>query len=539
MASKAAEAQKLLDAGKVEEAKNLAKDALAECKKVKDETGEASAAKILVKTAIDANNFTDALEVADRELGAFYRTGFTAGIVAMMLAKADVALASGKVADSLVMSRQAWPLSKKSGSNVLQAEVLVSMVEGLCAKGQYAEALKAGTSSLSMVRESGDKHLIAQMLFLLGKVQVKLSATAETLQNLEEASKMFTEVGSKKGQARAMTVLGMAQNKMGKFDDAISTAKAALELWRPMGQAAGCVAALEVIVEAKAGEGLPTREGVLLEEELAKFKKEGVNPQGEAILLEKMSMSLLEQGFKVEAVGKMNDLVAVLESSGDKPGEATKTLKLAEMLLDMGLVKEAAKTGEKARLLFADLKEHDMEESTKAFVASCYKTLGDKEHSPYRSEGLLALKGLAKAIEERDVNLAMEFEALLNKASSAIDPEEVAKTLGALVEKDPEVVTFLKELGWNVDPYQSSEHVYYIGQRNFYVMIGLYGMGFGPQFRPNHPWRKGKASDATPPSTCLVAQVPIGESWWGQVQYRHALMDGPIQSSQLGHLPPL
>merc|ERR1719265_602824 len=221
-------------------------------------------------------------------------------------------------------------------------------------------------------------------------------------------------------------------------------------------------------------------------------------------MLDKMVALAVDQGFTLEGINKLDQLIAVMQASGDKHGEAMKTLERAEMHFSVNHIKDAAHVGEKAISLFAELGDTAMEEKTKKFVTSCYVALGQHAKAPYRSDALVALKNFIKAVEARDIGQVKMFEASLDKASSAIKESEINAALEALFEKDDSALKFMEELGWDVSNFKTPTYIYQYSHEGFYLGSIFGGMGFGPTFRGVHPYRKGKRSDEGGAVPCSI-----------------------------------
>mmetsp|Transcript_61936 Transcript_61936/g.113234 ORF Transcript_61936/g.113234 Transcript_61936/m.113234 type:complete len:464 (-) Transcript_61936:122-1513(-) len=459
-----------------------------------------------------------------------------------LAAKAKELLEEGKVEESLATSRQAWPLAKKSADKKVQAEVLLTMIKGLSAKGAAREAFKAASSSLSIVKDSGDNALVAEMLNVTAKLQLQVTQSSEDLAaavaNAEEAVKMYKTLKDKKGEAVAMTTLASAQCKDGSLNKAITTAEAALDLWRPLEVAAGSAAALEVIVDAQTTKGQSKATMKVLEDEFSKMKAKGFSGKNEVIMLEMMVSTASSQGFSSESLTYYDQLIAALASSGDQMGEAMKTLECAEAYFGLKANQDAKAYAKKAAGLFKAMGEMELVDRANKLITDCCLLLGQINEAPYRSEGFLALKEFTKGVEMRDFAMTKEAEEKLDKALNVIKESDINMALENLFEKDPSAMKFVEELGWDVSSFRTPEKIYQYPHKSFYMNMILYGMNFGPQFRGVHPGRVGKRSDAIKPKSVIVAQCYDHEKWNHSLQYRHCLMDSPIQSSNLGFLPP-
>lgn len=462
--------------------------------------------------------------------------------MADLAAKAKELLEEGKVEESLATSRQAWPTAKKSGDKKIQAEVLLTMVKGLSAKGSANEAFKAAASSLAIVKASGVDAIIADMLSLTARLQTKVTQSDEGLAEADsrafEACKMYKSLGDKKGEAVAMTTQAMAQSKGSNFNRAIATAEAALELWRPLGEAAGSAAALEVIVDAQAAKGQSKASMKVLEDEFAKMKANGFRGKNEVIMLEMMVNTATSQGFTSEAVTYYDQLIAALASSDDQMGEAVKTLECGELLSSFKMYKDAMAYAKKAVGMFKAMGDMDLVDRGEKLVTDCCIVLGQLSDSPYRSEGILALKDFTKGVELRDIAMTKEAEDKLEKTKNVIKESDINLALENLFAKDPSALKFVEDLGWDLSSFKSPQKVYLYPHKSFYLNMVFNGMNFGPAYRGvRAPGRVGKMSDGLTPSATILQRYDA-ELWEHKLLYQQALMDGSIQSSHMGGMYP-
>jgi tetratricopeptide (TPR) repeat protein len=495
----------------------------------------ATEARKQIQGLIDEDKLVEAERLAASNLDTFRSKGENAGVATMLLATAEVALAGMKAAQALKAAREAWPLAK-SLDKKLQAEVLVMMVAGLNMSGQSKEAVRAATSSLPMVAEAKEPALEAGMHHGLAVAHLKLEDADDALESAEKALNLFRGAQDKQGEAKALTTVAKAQRVLGRFDQAIATAKEAAALWRKMGQAAGIVAAVETMSDAQAAQGYPKAALLAAEEELSLLQKSGTNTKNELIMMEKVAQVAADQGQQLEALRTMEDMIKVCKNANDPVSEAQRTLRAAEMHMEMNHSQDALRLAKEAEELFRAQAMSSQAEDSKKLQTKIFVSRGQHAKAPHRQEALLALKSFVRAVEQREVDQVKQFEVDLDKAASAIKDTEMSTALESLFERDPTALGFLEQQGWDLDSFKVPTKIYQYPHKAFYLTTIAGGMNFGPQFRSVNPYRKGKQEED--PRACSVCCLPETEAWQGQMLYRHGIMDAGIQAAGSFNFPP-
>jgi tetratricopeptide (TPR) repeat protein len=500
----------------------------------------ATEARKKIQDLIDEDKLNDAERLAATNLDSFRSRGENAGVATMLLASAEVALAAKQASQALKAAREAWPLAK-SLDKKLQAEVLVAMVNGLNMSGQNKEAVRAATSSLSMVAEAKEPALEAGIHHALAVAHLKNEDSDDALESAEKALNLYRGAQDKGGEAKALTTVAKAQRVLGRFDQAIATAKSAAALWRNMGQAAGIVAAVEIMSDAHAAQGYPQAALNAAEEELNLLKKSGGNMKNELIMMEKVAQVAADQGQKLQALRIMEDMIKHCKNAKDPVSEAQRTLRTAEMMMEMNHSQDALRLATEAEELFRAQAMSSQAEEAKKLRTQIFVSRDQHGKAPHRSEAVLALKSFVRAVEQRQEEQVKQFEAELDRVAAALKDAELSKALESLFERDPGALSFLEKQGlqgFDLDSFKAPTTVYQYPHNAFYLTSIASGMNFGPQFRSVHPYRVGKSSDANP-KACCVAQLPETEAWQGQLLYRHGIMDAGIQATSQFNFPPL
>jgi tetratricopeptide (TPR) repeat protein len=492
----------------------------------------ASEARAKITNLLAEDKIAEADALASSNLSKAISSGDQKSLLQAQLGLADVALAKFEVEMALKVTREAWTLSKQLKDDAAQAEAIILMVNGLLLKGSAKEAVKAINSFMSIVRSCGKPALEASINHSLASAYLKLGDAEKALDAENKAKELHEKSGDKRGQAVSMVTIAKAQNMLGNFNEAITTAKEACTAWRALGKVVGIVAAVDRIVDAQAALGFPQASLAAAEEELSLLQKAGGDKTNNIILMERIAQIASDCGEKVQAVNTIEAIIKVYQDAGDKSGEAKQTLNMAEMHLTFGHLQDAIRTAKEAEELFNALEQKGAaEEARKIQTSVCVK---QKQHTkaPHRSEALLALKNFIRAIENRDVSEVKKIEGSLDKAAGAIQDAEMTAALDSVFERDPNAIQFLENQGWDLESFKTPTLMFQVPHKSFYLQMCAGGMGFGPQFRSAHPWKKGLKIEGVQKTRTLGANwLPETEDWQGRIMYRHGIMDSAFQSS--------
>lgn len=241
---------------------------------------------------------------------------------------------------------------------------------------------------------------------------------------------------------------------------------------------------------------------------------------------------------EAEAIKKMEAEIDVLKQTGDKSGEATKRMQLAEKHMDLNHWEDAVRELHEALPILESLGQLDRVERSKELLTKLYATKGKTDKAPYRSEAVMALKSYVRAIEARDLDQIQSTQVDLDRTRQALKDSEFSNALESLFDRDPSALAFCEqEIGLDVSRFKVQQTIYHYPHNAFYLQMLMTGMGFGPQFRGVHPHRMGKRTDPNV-KVLAVAQLPETESWQGTLQYRPGIMDAGIQKGATMMWPP-
>merc|ERR1719247_1268401 len=212
----------------------------------------------------------------------------------------------------------------------------------------------------------------------------------------------------------------------------------------------------------------------------------------------------------------MEAAIKVCKDAGDKAGEAQKTLQTAEMHSDLSNSQDALRIAKDAEGLFNALGDADNAEEARRLQTKICVKRGEYKQAPHRQEALSALKSFLRAVEQREMDQVKKYEIELDKASSAIQDTEMSTALKSLFERDKGAVAYLEKQGWDLSSFKDPTLMFQFPHKAFYLNTIAGGMGFGPQFRSVHPWKKGLlAEEAHTRRGMSVNQLPETESWQG------------------------
>jgi len=456
----------------------------------------------------------------------------------MLLASAEVALSLMQPAIALTTAREAWGLAKSIDDKVLHAKILLAMVNGLNMQGGAKEALKAAKSSMAMVTVAKDDAVLAGLHHAMANAHLKLDDADDAMEAEEKAMALYKKLKDKEGQAGSLTNMAKAQRLLGRFDQATTSANEALEMWRGMGKGAGVAACMETIIDVQAAQGQSQDPLATAEEELSKFQKAGCNTRNELTLMEMIVEVATAQGRPLDACRFLEDMIKVCQAANNKLLEAQRTMRAAEVHSDMNHAQDSLRLAKRAQELFEGLGMNTQAEDAKKLQTSMHVRKGDHAKAPHRDNALKSMKSFIRAVEQREVAQVKQFEVDLDKFSTALKDTEMSNALESLFERDPAALGFLEQQGWDLESFKVPSKIYQYPHKALYLTSLAGGMGFGPQFRGVHPWRKGKASDGDAIRALSCCVLPETEAWQGQIMFRHGIMDAGLQSTASFGFPP-
>jgi len=317
---------------------------------------------------------------------------------------------------------------------------------------------------------------------------------------------------------------------------ALDAADEAVAVFRDARHGKGLASALDAGFRAHAALGEPKAGLRAANRELESIRTAG-DRKMEVCVLEMLAHAhaMLEEPHS--AINAAKQAEEIHRSTGDKEGEGTALLKIAEMRWALGELAEATEVARQAYAAFVAANSTWGQEQAKATISSLLATRGQMEKAPNRQEAVKALRELARAVEKRDMNEAKSAEERLNKMRDLVSDQEVVEHLQPLLQKDAGAMEFLKQLGWNFGETEGlpGTLIKQFPHEAFYLHTIMTGMGFGPQFRSVHPWRKGRVQ--TDYHAITVSQLPETEAWQMELGFRPGIIDSTFQSLSVIHFP--
>mmetsp|Transcript_102710 Transcript_102710/g.257501 ORF Transcript_102710/g.257501 Transcript_102710/m.257501 type:complete len:411 (-) Transcript_102710:147-1379(-) len=317
----------------------------------------------------------------------------------------------------------------------------------------------------------------------------------------------------------------------------ISTADEALKLLRGTGDAKGIAAALEALFKAHHAQNNPNAGLRAANHELETIRQSG-DKTVEVNVLEMIAHAHAMLGEPVSAINAAKPALELRRMLGDKEGEGSMLHMIAEMRWANDEHAEATEVARQSLAVFTAAKCEWGKEKALATISSLLAQRGQVDKAPNRQEAVRALKDLAKALERKSADDIKSAEARLNKVRDLVTDHEIVENLSPILQKDPEAIKFLKDLGWNFGEVETLEGTYFkqYSHEAFYLMTAIGGMGFGPQFRSVYPYRLGRKRDEF--YGCSIAMLPETEGWQMELGFRPGILDACLQSNGMFSYPP-
>jgi len=229
------------------------------------------------------------------------------------------------------------------------------------------------------------------------------------------------------------------------------------------------------------------------------------------------------------------EALSIYTALGDPQGQGTMLLTLAEMERSLGNKGEATKLAEQALKFFRQSGSKLDQEKALQTLSGIFVERGHPEKAPQRAEALKALNSFAKAVELRKGDEVKAIEGQLNRFGNVLQNDDISNVLQPLYAKDAEAQKYIEEtLDWESEEKvgATSEGTVLIKgypHKAFYLQTVFGGMGFGPQFRSVHPYKKFE-NKSLAVSSHSVCQLPETEAWQMELGWRPGYLDAPIQN---------
>jgi len=357
------------------------------------------------------------------------------------------------------------------------------------------------------------------------------------VQAAETACTLYKSFKNRKGEATALNAVARGQLKMDKVSTGMKTAEESLAIFKDLGNTRGMVSVLETLVQAHSLSDNPGAGLAVAQKELAAVRQEG-NKRGEADILDMITQTYAMLGQPRGALKFATEALYVLETLGDKTGEGSMLHTSAEMQRSLGDLQEGTKLAEQALAAFREAGCKWGQEQALQTLSTLYVERGFPEKAPMRSQVQKALKELSKAVQQKQADDVKAAEEKLNSMAALLGEGEVAGVLVPLLQKDPTLVEFLEEQGWQFKKESSGAgtKIKQYPHNGFYLQMIMTGMNFGPQFRSVHPYRMGDPGKDE--FQCLsVSVLPETEAWQLELGFRPGIMDSGLQCGASAGFP--
>eukprot|EP00420_Gonyaulax_spinifera_P034029 CAMPEP_0197879674 /NCGR_PEP_ID=MMETSP1439-20131203/7696_1 /TAXON_ID=66791 /ORGANISM="Gonyaulax spinifera, Strain CCMP409" /LENGTH=546 /DNA_ID=CAMNT_0043499197 /DNA_START=44 /DNA_END=1684 /DNA_ORIENTATION=+ len=546
MAGTLQDARKALEDGNCEEAVRNAELVLSSAKGASNAEDMMDAVKVLVPALIALDKLEDARLQVKEILAQFKTSGNKPGLASMLVATGDLSNAEKEPSKALDIAAEVEDLIPSCGTRdkVIKMQLLQMKVNSYLLQSKGSDAMVCAKELRSLASTNNDKEgeaaawqAIASVHQLQETEEQGVSTADDVLQAAESALKIFQGIGNKNGEATALNTMARAQLRLDKVSTGMKTAEDALEKFKELGQSRGVVSVLETIVQAQSILGKPAAGLQVAQKELASARQAG-RKRAEADVLDMITQTYAMLGQPRGAMQFAKQALDVYCVLGDKTGQGSLYHTMAEMQRSLGDMAEGTRFAEQSLAAFRAASCKWGEEQALQTLSTLMVERGFPEKAPLRSQVQKALKDLQKAVQQKQADDVKAAEAKLNSMASMLADGEVAGVLVPLLQRDPSLVTFLEEQGWEFKKESSTDKtkIKTYPHNAFYLQMIMTGMNFGPQFRGVHPFRVGDPGDDH--LTCLsVSVVPETEAWQMEMGFRPGIMDSGLQCQAMLAFP--
>jgi len=471
-------------------------------------------------------------------LAQFKTSGNKPGQASMLLASGEISNAEKEPVKAMDLAVDIQDLLPSCGdrSQDIEMQLLTMKVNSCLLQSKGDMAMTSAKELRGLASKKGDSEAEAAAwqaiagVHQMQEAEEQGTSTAEdVLQAAETALKIYKEAGKKSGEATALNTVARAQLRMDKVSVGTKTAEDALEIFKELDQTRGVVSVLETLVQAHSMLGNPAAALKLAQKELASVRQAG-SKRGEADVLEMITQTYVSLGQPRGAMKFASQAVDVYFVLEDKSGLGSMYHTMAEMQRSLGDLSEGTKYAEQSLATFREAGSKWGEEQAIQTLSTLMVERGFPEKAPMRSQVQKALKDLQKAVQQKQADDVKAAETKLNSMASILQEGEVAGVLVPLLQKDPSLVEFLEEQGWEFKKEGSGEKmkVKAYPHHGFYLNMIMTGMNFGPQFRSVHPYR---VSDPGKEDchALSVSVLPETEAWQMEMGFRPGVMDSGLQ----------
>jgi len=509
-----AEAAKLLRHAKIiredapEEAIAAAAKAGSIYKKAKDAEGMLAAFRSIASSVME-KDLEQAAQLLFEKQESFSQAGDRQSEAAILISITELhlSIAHGGPA-TLEPVEQALAVFKEAGNVTMEAEASVMASRALMATGDAPRAIELAQQAVTLYSKIGtDAEGKADALLELSKAYTSRSfamqstAAAEAADQQEKALQAALDaIEMSESHARSRAYQQMADVMLSKYKpaEAMRLANEALAYYKELGSLAGEFSVYPTLISIHIQKGEPKEALKMLRGRLATYQADIVKAvdskkpalAARLIKLQANLSALAMAAYIADAdtagalqVGK--EVMPIFQGLGDRLGEASTSLRIAEVYLNMKLVNEGILWATKAWSLFKELGNKAGIEAAAAVQSVLSTEPGvDILGAMNRAKALDQLLEMKKAIEKRD---ALAFKQLLETVLQlgGTNDKDFHEMLGQVEGDKDEMMEWLRsidDIPW-ANPKMRGR-VY--DRRMAYMFFRMNGMGYGPHFRCLH-----------------------------------------------------
>jgi len=327
---------------------------------------------------------------------------------AALTTRAQVCLARDKKQEALKVARQAVSLFKEGKDQQGEAAAGEVVVRGCLAAKKGSEALRAANEVLAIYQGSGSEGESSALL-LLAKTKQALGESSEAQELAQKAVDIFEKKGDRQMQGVTLKQLADICLAGGHNIDGWQYTREALECFREAGHQRGEASTLCQIAAAHVENGVFEEALRIAEEGVAMCRERSDRPQLGATLnviatahvgqlrFARSDQQEQQMNWKARLAGK--EALAILQSVGDRVGEASALKSLASAFLNYGNAAEARSKAKQAVEIGKEIGNKQIEGESLLLVAQT-KIHENKEEGASLarlSEKLLREAGVASA----------------------------------------------------------------------------------------------------------------------------------------------
>lgn len=374
-----------------------------EAAKKADALTQATAHQIAAKAYLATFKVPEATAAADAAVAVAQGKAEAAALTT----HAQVCLARDKKQEALKVARQAVALFKEGKDQQGEAAAGEVVVRGCLAAKKGSEALRAANEVLAIYQGSGEGESCA--LLLLAKTKQALGESSEAQELAQKAVDIFEKKGDRQMQGVTLKQLADICLAGGHNIDGWQYTREALECFREAGHQRGEASTLCQIAAAHVENGVFEEALRIAEEGVAMCRERSDRPQLGATLnviatahvgqlrFARSDQQEQQMNWKARLAGK--EALAILQSVGDRVGEANALKNLASAFLNYGNVSEARFKAKQAVEIGKEIGNKQIEGENLLLVAQT-KIIENKEEGARLarlSEKLLREAGVASA----------------------------------------------------------------------------------------------------------------------------------------------